>query len=89
MRKVYCPVCFELFTTEYSSKKYCCIECRERARSEFGRKTAARKIKQKQIDKFAPVNEFIKKHYEETGVRLSYGQAVPLMERGVKNGVNK
>ena len=89
MKTVYCPICCETFTTNYSNKKYCSKECCSKSKFMKHKNNAAAKIKKQQAEKFSVVDEFIKKHYEETGVRLSYGQAVALMERRVGNGVDR
>ena len=86
MRTVYCASCFEMFTTDRPNKKYCSYKCGAGKSSEKRRANAIEKMRKAQEAKFAPVDEFIRKYYEETGKRINYGVAVAMMERMKKDG---
>jgi hypothetical protein len=73
-----CQCCGRVFIAKAPVAKFCSQECRDCIK---GIRKTAEKVKAHTKSKFAPVNEFIKKHYEETGVYLTYGKAVVLMER--------
>ena len=74
---------------------FCCEECRRaynrEARAEKRRlwkMQRARKVeenngKPSSLDEVNKILKWIEKHYQETGVLLSYGKAVAFMQKGV------
>lgn len=75
-----CKFCGLRYTPRHVSQKFCCKDCRKQAQKEAYQEKAHPKYSDPN-EKFKPVFDFIKKHYEETGEHLKYGQAVLLMEK--------
>lgn len=93
MKERRCDVCGSWFIPEHKNQKRCSRECSAVAfawvQPDYETRQARLKIKQarkRQDKKFTPVEEFIQRHYVETGKLLSYGKAVVLMERKRLNG---
>lgn len=77
------PRCFNLFEPKRKNHRYCCLKCGEEAHNAF-RKQRALKLKQenqRQQRAWDEINAFMKRYTEGTGRIISYGKAVPLMER--------
>ena len=88
MKEVYCDVCNTLFVTNNPRQKRCSQECMRAAFKLMSKRYQEKKKREKEIEKakakeskFAPINDFIKQHYAETGELLTYGKAVVIMER--------
>lgn len=77
--------CSREFLPKREGQKFCCGDCRR----EWFKENYRKKEEPQPVDpneKFKPVFDFIKKHYEETGEYLQYGDAVLLMEK-VQHGL--
>ncbi len=86
VKEVSCRHCGTVFTG-YANSRYCSAECRRRAakiRKKDGRKrrsifSEARAGRSSERMTVQDVLVWIQKHYDETGVLLSYGKAVARM----------
>lgn len=75
-----CYCCGATYVATSPAQKYCCKEC-QRLGKENNIEAWSQRVREEMKAKFAPVDEFAKKHYEETGEYLTYGKAVLLMEK--------
>ena len=78
-----CLCCGATYIATSPTQKYCCKECQKLTKDNNIEKWSQR-VRTETEARFAPVNEFVKRHYEETGEFLTYGKAVVLMERKEK-----
>lgn len=69
-----CPICFEYFTPNSNSQKFCGAECRMFAKKKEEEKKAQQKKKSKKIKSIRQIN----REARERG--MTYGQYVAYME---------
>lgn len=78
VKEVSCRVCGTVFTG-YANSWYCSAECRRRA-AKIRKKDGRKRRRSSERMTVQDVLVWIQKHYEETGVLLSYGKAVARLE---------
>lgn len=94
VRERVCRVCGATYMG-FASRMYCSKECRtigrasviaKRRRKKESEDRPQQRVMEKPSMTVADVMRWIQRHYEETGVLLSYGKAVVKIEGGKNNG---
>lgn len=84
-----CSWCEETFKAHHKKQMYCGPECKKLAQRERDRqrklRAEGRTTSREFLKGFYDAQAFIDKHYEETGIRLSYGKAEALRKGLIKN----
>lgn len=81
-----CVICGASFTAATNNTKYCCNECRKRG--DANKKKREREAKKAKRPKMSinKVIAFCVEYEKKTGRYLKYGDAVAMLEQGMRTG---